>query len=59
MNKITRNGITVSVQNWTPWKKLPVLAVSFEGENKAYKVASFNNAETAAWFCQASTQAIL
>ena len=50
MTGIKHNGITVSVQDWSPWKKLPVLVVEFEGENKAYKVASFNSKETAKWF---------
>ena len=50
MTGIKHNGITVSVQDWSPWKKLPVLVVEFEGENTAYKVASFNSKETAKWF---------
>lgn len=51
MKGIKHNGVTVSVQDWSPWKKLPVLAVEFDGENKVYKVASFNSEETAKWFC--------
>lgn len=51
MKGIKHNGVTVSVQDWSPWKKLPVLTVEFDGENKAYKVASFNSKETAEWFC--------
>ena len=51
MKGIRHNGIVVSVQDWSPWKKLPVLVVEFDGENKAYKCASFNSKETAEWFC--------
>lgn len=51
MKGIKRNGITVSVEDWSPWKKLPVLAVKIEDENKVYKVASFKDKETAEWFC--------
>lgn len=52
MKRIKHNGVIVSVQDWSPWKKLPVLVVEFEGENKAYKVASFNSKKTAEWFCE-------
>lgn len=52
MKGIKHNGITVSVQDWSPWKKLPVLVVEFDGENTAYKVASFNNKQQAEWFCE-------
>ena len=51
MEGIKHNGIKVSVQDWSPWKKLPVLVVEFEDENKAYKVASINSKGTADWFC--------
>lgn len=49
---IKHNGIIISVQDLRPWKKLPVLMVEFEGENKAYKVASFNSKKAAEWFCE-------
>lgn len=52
MKGIKRNGITVSVQDWSPWKKLPVLAIEFYGENKAYKAAQFKDKKTADWFCE-------
>lgn len=52
MKMIKHNGVIVSVQDWSPWKKLPVLVVEFEWENKAYKVASFNSKEMAEWFCE-------
>jgi hypothetical protein len=35
-----------------PMRKKPVMAVSFEGENCQYKVASFNSAETMQWFVE-------
>ena len=35
-----------------PMRKKPVIAVSFEGENAMYKVASFNSEETAEWFLE-------
>lgn len=50
-HSVSRNGITVSVQKWEN-KKLPVLAVEFDGENCAYKVASFNSDTTARWFAE-------
>ena len=52
MKGIKHNGVTVSVQDWSPWKKLPVLVIEVEGDNTAYKVASFNSKETANWFCE-------
>lgn len=45
------NGVIVTVQKWDTHKH-PVLAVQFEDENKIYKVASFNSAETANWFVE-------
>lgn len=52
MKGIKHNGITVSIQDWSPWKKLPVLVVEFDGENTAYKVASFSSKSQAEWFCE-------
>ena len=51
MNGSKRNGIIISVEDWSPLRKKPVLAVSFENENKHFKVASFNDKESADWFC--------
>lgn len=48
---ISHNGIMIAVEHW-PQKKLPVLAVHFDGENKVYKVASFKDEQTAEWFCE-------
>ena len=50
--KVINNGIEISVQSWKPWKKRPVLVVEFEGENCAYKGASFKDEKTAEWFCE-------
>ena len=52
-NGIKRNGITISVEDWSGMgKKKPVLAVKIEDENAKYKVASFNSKETAMWFLE-------
>lgn len=48
---IKHNGVLVSVQKWES-HKLPVLAVQFDGENRIYKVASFNSEKTAHWFAE-------
>ena len=48
---IRHNGGTVYGQKWDS-HKLPVLAVKIEDENYVYKVASFNNIETANWFVE-------
>ena len=49
MTGIKHNEVIVSVQRWQS-HKLPVLCVQFEGENRIYKVASFNSEKTARWF---------
>ena len=48
---LRHNGITVSVAKWDSHKN-PVLSVRIDGENRVYKVASFNSAETANWFVE-------
>lgn len=35
-----------------PMRRKPVLAVSFEGEGRLYKVASFNDEVTFKWFIE-------
>lgn len=35
-----------------PMRKKPVMAVSFDGENSQYKVASFNSRTTMQWFVE-------
>ena len=49
MGGIKHNGIIITVEKWETHKN-PVLAVRFDGENRVYKVASFNSEETAHWF---------
>lgn len=51
MRGVKHNGVIVSVQTWESHKR-PVLAAQFEGENRIYKVASFNSVKTADWFCE-------
>ena len=46
---IKHNGIIITVEKWETHKN-PVLAVRLNGENRVYKVASFNSEETAHWF---------
>ena len=41
-----------------PIRKKPVMAVSFEGGNCQYKVASFNSAETMRWFVECLDDAL-
>ena len=39
-------------------RKKPVMAVSFDGENRQYKVASFNSAKTMKWFVECLDDAL-
>ena len=41
-----------------PMRKKPVMAVSFEGENCQYKVASFNSRTTMQWFVECLDDAL-
>ena len=41
-----------------PMRKKPVMAVSFEGENCQYKVASFNDEKTMRWFVECLDDAL-
>jgi hypothetical protein len=41
-----------------PMRKNPVITVSFEGENRQYKVASFNNKTTYKWFVECLEDAL-
>ena len=41
-----------------PMRKKPVMAVSFDGENRQYKVASFNSAKTMKWFVECLDDAL-
>lgn len=50
-NALYNNGVIVSVEKLEKWKK-PVLVVRVEGDDSAYKVASFNSVESANWFLE-------
>ena len=39
-------------------RKKPVMAVSFDGENAMYKVASFNDEKTLNWFVECLDEAL-
>lgn len=41
-----------------PMRKKPVMAVSFDGENCQYKVASFNSSDTMKWFIECLDDAL-
>ena len=41
-----------------PMRKKPVMAVSFDGENAMYKVASFNDEKTLNWFVECLDEAL-
>jgi hypothetical protein len=41
-----------------PMRKKPVMAVSFEGENAMYKVASFNDEKTLKWIVECLDEAL-
>ena len=41
-----------------PMRKKPVMAVSFEGENTMYKVASFNDEAAMKWFVECLDDAL-
>ena len=43
--------MNICIQKWDSHKN-PVLAVKFDDENVIYKVGSFNNVESAKWFCE-------
>ena len=54
--RIRINGMNILFQKW-PKKKLPVLAVQFEGEADMYKVASFDSEEKMDWFIEVFKEA--
>ena len=41
-----------------PMRKKPVMAISFDGENCKYKVASFNDEKTMCWFIECLDDAL-
>lgn len=54
--RIRINSMNILLQKW-PKKKLPVLAVQFEGEADMYKVASFDSEEKMNWFIEVFKEA--
>ena len=56
--KLELHGMTIHFCKDYPMRKKPVIAVSFEGENELYKVASFNSEEAAQWFLECLEEAL-
>lgn len=52
MTGIYHNGVTISVEDWKPIKKKPVLVVRIDGDKTHYKVADFENDLVAQWFVE-------
>lgn len=52
MKGIKHNGVSLTIEDWSPMRKKPVLVVSFDGEATHYKVASFNSKAEAEWFAE-------
>ena len=56
--KLVIPPMTIHFDEHFPMRKKPVMAVSFDGENCQYKVASFNSAETMQWFVERLSDAL-
>lgn len=56
--KLVIPPMTIHFNEHFPMRKKPVMAVSFDGENCQYKVASFNSAETMQWFVDCLSDAL-
>lgn len=56
--KLVIPPMTIHFDEHFPERKKPVMAVSFDGENCLYKVASFNSAETMQWFVECLDDAL-
>ena len=56
--KLTIPPMTIHFCEKYPMRKKPVMAVSFEGENAMYKVASFNDEKTLNWFAECLDEAL-
>lgn len=50
--------MTIHFYEKYPMRKKPVMAVSFEGENAIYKVASFNDEKALKWFVECLDEAL-
>lgn len=56
--KLTIPPMTIHFCEDYPMRKKPVMAVSFEGENSMYKVASFSDKKTMRWFIECFDDAL-
>lgn len=56
--KVIVPPMTIHFYEKFPMRKKPVMAVSFDGENCQYKVASFNSPETMQWFIECLDDAL-
>ena len=56
--KLVIPPMTIHFYEKFPMRKKPVMAVSFDGENCQYKVASFNSSETMQWFIECLDDAL-
>ena len=56
--KLVIPPMTIHFYEKFPMRKKPVMAVSFDGENCQYKVASFNSLETMQWFIECLDDAL-
>ena len=56
--KLNIPPMTIHFRASYPMRKKPVLSVSFDGENREYKVASFNDENTFKWFVECLEDAL-
>lgn len=56
--KLRISTMTIHFRASYPMRKKPVLSVSFDGENREYKVASFNDENTFKWFVECLEDAL-
>ena len=57
--KLVIQPMTIHFYDRYPMRKKPVMAVSFDGENAVYKVASFNSEVTMKWFLECLDDALV
>ena len=57
--KLVIPPMTIHFYDRYPMRKKPVMAVSFDGENAVYKVASFNSEVTMKWFLECLDDALV
>jgi len=56
--KLVIPQMTIHFMDKFPKRKKPVIAVSFEGENRLYKIASFNDGIAFNWFVECLEDAL-